>query len=82
MLRISRLIFSVLVIVSSLYIVITRNFDSIPLMLMALAASTFLIGISEIRSDKRNYWGYVSLAATLLVLYTLIDLLANTNLSL
>lgn len=79
MLRISRLVFSILVIVSSLYIVISKNFNWIPLMLIALGASTFVIGISEIRTDKRNFWGYLSLAATFIVLYTLIDLLANTS---
>ncbi|TGB02828.1 DUF3953 domain-containing protein [Halobacillus salinus] len=79
MLKISRLVFSILVIISSLYIVITKNFDWIPLMLVALGASTFVIGISEIRSDKRNFWGYLSLGATFIVLYTLIDLLSNSN---
>ncbi|MBA2175013.1 hypothetical protein H0266_08925 [Halobacillus locisalis] len=81
LLKLSRLLFSVLVISSSVYILVTKNFDFIPYLLMALGASTLVIGISEVRSDKRNFWGYVSIAATFVVLYTLFDILSNTNLS-
>ena len=81
LLKLSRLLFSVLVIASSVYILITKNFDFIPYLLMALGASTLVIGISEVRLDKRNFWGYVSIAATFVVLYTLFDLLSNTSMS-
>lgn len=73
LLKTGRLLISIVVIAFSTFILLTKQFEFLPYMLLALGASTMMIGISELQHDRKNYWAYASIIASLFVFYVSIQ---------
>jgi hypothetical protein len=71
-LKISRIILSVIVVLISGYILITQNFDLNPLMGLFIAGLLLVVGISEFQKEQKLY-GYLLIIVTLFVLFVSIQ---------
>ncbi|QDP41533.1 DUF3953 domain-containing protein [Radiobacillus deserti] len=74
MLNILRIILAVIVIAISGYGLITNDKELLHFMLLSLGALMFVIGIKELKKDKKGIWGYLSSAIFAFTWFTSIQI--------
>ncbi len=63
-----------IVIAISGYGLITNDKELQPFMLLSLGALMFVIGINELKKDKKGIWGYLSIAIFAFTWFTSIQI--------
>jgi Protein of unknown function (DUF3953) len=69
MLKRLRIFLSVIVLVLSGYSLITQNFKLVPYFMFLLGAMILVTGLIELKRDKKEFWGYVCIIASLFAVY-------------
>ncbi|MFJ5625103.1 DUF3953 domain-containing protein [Peribacillus loiseleuriae] len=69
MLKILRIVLSVIVFALAGYSLITKNFEFIPYMMLFLGANVLVTGLIELQKDQKGVWGYMYIIASLFPLY-------------
>ncbi|MDT8860362.1 DUF3953 domain-containing protein [Alkalihalobacillus sp. MEB130] len=73
MLKTIRIILAIIVVMLAGFSMITQNFEFMPLLMLILALTMFITGIMELQKTKKRFWGYVSIGASLFVLYVSVE---------
>ncbi len=69
MLKRLRIFLSVIVLVLSGYSLITQNFKFVPYLMFLLGAMILVTGLIELKRDKKEFWGYGCIIASLFAVY-------------
>ena len=69
MLKISRIILSIIVIGIGISLFLNPNSNIAPYMMLALGALTLLTGIDELQKDKKAFWGYMNIIISLFLFF-------------
>lgn len=72
MLKISRIIVSILVLTLSSYSLITENYVLIPYMVLSLGLLMVMAGVAELQKNKKSILGYFSIIASFFVFFVFI----------
>ncbi|MFU0790270.1 DUF3953 domain-containing protein [Virgibacillus proomii] len=75
MLTVIRVALAIIVLVLSGYSSITNNLVLFPFMMLFLGALMLVNGIGVLQKDKKDFGGFLSIAASVLALITSIELL-------
>ena len=59
--KLTRIIFALIIIALSTYSLISRNFESMSFVMMLLGAFMLLTGLSELQKDRKKFEGYILL---------------------
>ncbi|CAM3909184.1 DUF3953 domain-containing protein [Mesobacillus zeae] len=73
MLKILRIIFSITVLTLSGYGLITKNFELSSYMIFFLGALMLVTGLVELKQDRKGFWGYMSIIASLFAFFVVIE---------
>ena len=73
MLKTLRIILSIGVLTLALYGLITKNFEYMPYLMMALSFSILTTGLIELQKDKKAFWGYMSIGVSGFAFYVSIQ---------
>lgn len=74
LLTVIRVALAIIVLVLSGYSSITNNLVLFPFMMLFLGALMLVNGIGVLQKDKKDFFGYLSIAASVLALITSIEL--------
>lgn len=78
MVKLTRIIFVLIIIALSTYSLISRNFESMPFVMMLLGAFMLLTGLSELQKDRKKFEGYLFIVVSLFIFsVTILGLLLN-----
>ncbi|WP_066254140.1 DUF3953 domain-containing protein [Neobacillus drentensis] len=72
MLKILRIILSIITIGLSGFSLITQNFEYTPYLMFSFGATMLVIGLIELQKNRREFWGYFGIVASLFVFYVAI----------
>lgn len=67
MVKLTRIIFALIIIALSTYSLISRNFESMSFVMMLLGAFMLLTGLSELQKDRKKFEGYMFIVASLFI---------------
>jgi hypothetical protein len=73
MLKRLRIFLSVIVLILSVYSLITQNFKLMPYSMFLLGAIILVTGLMELKKDKKEFWGYVCIIVSLFAVYVSIQ---------
>ncbi|KON70866.1 DUF3953 domain-containing protein [Peribacillus butanolivorans] len=73
MLKILRIVFSIIVLILSGYGLITDNFELSSYMIFFLGALMLVIGLAELQKDRKRFWGYMSIIVSLYAFFVSIQ---------
>ncbi|MFV8830369.1 DUF3953 domain-containing protein [Alkalihalobacterium sp. APHAB7] len=73
MLKVFRIIFSIIVVVLAGFMLLTQNFAFMSYLMLLLGVSILLTGVIELKKDKYAFTGYLSIFAALFVFYVSIQ---------
>ncbi|MFD4817714.1 DUF3953 domain-containing protein [Peribacillus butanolivorans] len=73
MLKILRIVFSIIVLILSGYGLITDNFELSSYMIFFLGALMLVIGLAELQKDRKRFWGYMSIIISLYAFFVSIQ---------
>ena len=65
--KLTRIIFVLIIISLSTYSLISRNFDTMPFVMMLLGAFMLLTGLSELQKDRKKFEGYLFIVVSLFI---------------
>lgn len=54
------------------YSLITRTFDLLPYSLLSLGFLSLVVGLNELKKDKKTFWGYINIGASAFVFFVVI----------
>ncbi|MFC7063432.1 DUF3953 domain-containing protein [Halobacillus seohaensis] len=60
---------ALLVIVMAIYVMITDNSTLVPYLMFIVGVHVLTVGITEIKKDNKNFWGYTSIASAVFVFF-------------
>ncbi|MGE6489536.1 DUF3953 domain-containing protein [Paenisporosarcina sp. NPDC076898] len=69
LLIISRFIFSILVLTLSIYSLITKNFELLPVIMLFLGANMMVVGIEGFQKKPKAAWGFLSIIVSFFVFF-------------
>ncbi|MBM7578026.1 putative membrane protein [Jeotgalibacillus terrae] len=69
----SKLILGIILLILSIYIIMTDDYQWLPFTLLLLGMIVFINGLIELRQNKKSRAGYTYIAIFLIVLYVAID---------
>lgn len=69
MLKRLRIFLSVIVLILSVYSLITQNFKLMPYSMFLLGTIILVTGLLELKRDKKEFWGYVCIIVSLFAVY-------------
>ncbi|RAS77472.1 DUF3953 domain-containing protein [Priestia endophytica] len=69
MLKRLRIFLSVIVLILSVYSLITQNFKLMPYSMFLLGTMILVTGLLELKRDKKEFWGYVCIIVSLFAVY-------------
>jgi len=69
MLKISKVIIAIIVIGFSSYLLITKNFELMPYLMLFLAILMLVTGLIEYQRNRKGFWGYLSILVSLFILF-------------
>ena len=72
MLKILRIILSIITIGLSGFSLITQNFEYTPYLMLSLGATMLVIGLIELQKNRKEFWGYMGIVVPLFVFYVAI----------
>ncbi|MGM9923382.1 MAG: DUF3953 domain-containing protein [Bacillus sp. (in: firmicutes)] len=73
MLKILRIILSIITMGLSVFSLITKNFEYIPYLMLSLGATMLVAGLIELQKNSKEFWGYFGIVASLFVFYVAIQ---------
>lgn len=73
MLKILKVIFSIIVLTLAGYSLITKNFELSSYMIFFLGALMLVTGLAELQKDRKGFWGYMSIIASLFAFFVFIQ---------
>ena len=73
MLKTIRNILSIGVLVLALYGLITKNFEYMPYLMIALSFLMLTTGVIELQKDKKAFWGYMCIGVSGFAFYVSIQ---------
>ncbi|MFF2287876.1 DUF3953 domain-containing protein [Peribacillus butanolivorans] len=73
MLKILRIVFSIIVLILSGYVLITGNFELSSYMIFFLGALMLVTGLAELQKDRKRFWGYMSIIVSLYAFFVSIQ---------
>ncbi|MFC0210988.1 DUF3953 domain-containing protein [Paenibacillus chartarius] len=73
MLNISKVILAIIVIGLSSYLLITKNFELMPYLMLFLAIFMLVTGLIECQRNRKGIWGYLSILVSLFILFVSIQ---------
>ena len=73
MLKIFRIILSIITMGLSVFSLITKNFEYIPYLMLSLGATMLVAGLIELQKNSKEFWGYFGIVASLFVFYVAIQ---------
>ncbi|MFD4929734.1 DUF3953 domain-containing protein [Peribacillus butanolivorans] len=73
MLKILRIVFSIIVLILSGYGLITENFELSSYMIFFLGALMLVTGLAELQKDRKRFWGYMSIIVSLYAFFVSIQ---------
>lgn len=73
LLKILRIVFSIIVLILSGYGLITENFELSSYMIFFLVALMLVIGLAELQKDRKRFWGYMSIIVSLYAFFVSIQ---------
>ncbi|MFB7640723.1 DUF3953 domain-containing protein [Peribacillus butanolivorans] len=73
MLKILRIVFSIIVLYLSGYGLITGNFELSSYMIFFLGALMLVTGLAELQKDRKRFWGYMSIIVSLYAFFVSIQ---------
>lgn len=73
LLKILRIVFSIIVLILSGYGLITDNFELSSYMIFFLGALMLVIGLAELQKDRKRFWGYMSIIVSLYAFFVSIQ---------
>ena len=73
MLKTLKIILSIGVLALAFYGLITKNFEYMPYLMMALSFSILFTGLIELQKDKKAFWGYMSIGVAGFAFYVSIQ---------
>ena len=59
MLKILRIVLSIITISLSGFSLITENFEYIPYLMLSLGATMLVIGSIELQKNRKDFWGFI-----------------------
>ncbi|MBA2939513.1 DUF3953 domain-containing protein [Paenibacillus sp. CGMCC 1.16610] len=69
MLQKSKVIIAIFVICLSSYLLITKNFELVPYLMLTLAIFMLVTGLVEHQRNRKGFWGYLSILVSLFILF-------------
>ena len=66
-----RIILAIIVVVLSVYSLITENYDFSFYTILFLGFMILVMGIDELQKDRKNFWGYISIIISLFIFLSL-----------
>ncbi|MFC7062320.1 DUF3953 domain-containing protein [Halobacillus seohaensis] len=54
------------------YSLITQKFDLLPYSLFLVGILTLVIGLIELKKDRKSFWGYINIGASAFVIFVVI----------
>ncbi|MFN7253555.1 MAG: DUF3953 domain-containing protein [Anaerobacillus sp.] len=73
MLKTLRIFLSIVIVMLAGFIKLTQNFEFMPLLMLILAISMLITGIIELQKDKKRFWGYMCIIASVFGFYVSIE---------
>lgn len=73
MLKILRIILSIITMGLSVFSLITKNFEYIPYLMLSLGATMLVAGLIELQKNSKEFWGYFGIVASLFAFYVAIQ---------
>ncbi|MEJ9228795.1 DUF3953 domain-containing protein [Peribacillus butanolivorans] len=73
MLKILRIVFSIIVLILSGYGLITENFELSSYMIFFLGALMLVTGLAELQKDRKRFWGYMCIIVSLYAFFVSIQ---------
>ena len=73
MLKLLRIVFSIIVLTLSGYSLTTKNFELSSYMIFFLGALMLVTGLVELQKDRKGFWGYMSIIASLFAFFVAIQ---------
>ena len=67
MLKILRIVLSIITISLSGFSLITENFEYIPYLMLSLGVTMLVIGLIELEKNRKEFWGFMSIVVSLFV---------------
>ncbi len=73
MLKVLRIILSIITIGLSGFSLITQDFEYTPYLMLSLGATILVTGLIELQKNRREFWGYMGIVTSLFVFYVAIQ---------
>ncbi|MGG0287580.1 DUF3953 domain-containing protein [Peribacillus butanolivorans] len=73
LLKILRIVFSIIVLFLSGYGLITENFELSSFMIFFLGGLMLVTGLAELQKDRKRFWGYMSIIVSLYAFFVSIQ---------
>ena len=73
MLKIVRIILSIVGVALAGFGIITKNFEFMPYLMVTLGISLLITGVIELQKDKKAFWGYMSIGVAGFAFYVSIQ---------
>ena len=73
MLKILRIILSIITMGLSVFSLITKNFEYMPYLMLSLGATMLVAGLIELQKNSKEFWGYFGIVASLFAFYVAIQ---------
>lgn len=71
--KITRIIFAIIVIALSSYSLISRDFELMPIVILFLGAFMLVTGLSELQKDRKRFEGYMFIIVSLFIFFVSIQ---------
>ncbi|MDX5475031.1 MAG: DUF3953 domain-containing protein [Bacillaceae bacterium] len=72
MLKVLGVILSIFVITLGSFALITNNFDLLPYSLFLLGILSFVVGLIELKKDRKSFWGFANIGGSVFVIFVVI----------
>ncbi|OCA81725.1 DUF3953 domain-containing protein [Bacillus sp. FJAT-27986] len=66
-----RITLAIIVVVLSVYSLITENYDFSSYTILFLGFMILVMGLDELQKDRKNFWGYTSIIISLFIFLSL-----------
>jgi hypothetical protein len=73
MLKILRIILSIITMGLSVFSLITKNFEYMPYLMLSLGATMLVTGLIELQKNSKEFWGFFGIVASLFAFYVAIQ---------
>ncbi|WP_419962338.1 DUF3953 domain-containing protein [Psychrobacillus sp. BM2] len=71
--KITRILLGVIVIAFSIYILISRNYELMPFMMLLFGTFMLLSGLVELQKDRKKFEGYMFIIVSLFIFFVFIQ---------